>query len=123
MKAIDFGTWTRQERALLIRFVCSFAWADSEIRREERAQVERLARSLGLEDDEACPTAVWLDGPPDPSSDDPLASPCEHRTAVLPALLSIVTADQEVCPAERAALGRFLRLSGREPSAEPARPG
>lgn len=123
MKAIDFGTWTREERALLIRFVCSFAWADSEIRREERALVERLARSLGLEDDESCPTASWLDGPPGASSDDSPAVPREHRTAYLHALLSIVTADMEVSPAERAALGRFLRLSGPATSAETARPG
>ena len=42
-----------RERLNLLKFVCSFAWADLEIRSEERRFIKRLVERLELDPDEA----------------------------------------------------------------------
>ena len=42
-----------QDRLRLMKFVCSFAWADLEIRPEERVFVAQMVRRLELEEPEA----------------------------------------------------------------------
>ena len=42
----------RTERLQLMKFVCSFAWADLEVRPEEREFVARLIRRLDMNDAE-----------------------------------------------------------------------
>jgi uncharacterized tellurite resistance protein B-like protein len=43
----------REDRLRLMRFVCSFAWADLEVQPEERAFVRRLIARLDLAEDRA----------------------------------------------------------------------
>ena len=52
---------TREERLLLLRFVCSFAWADDQVREEERALVRRYLDKLRLVDGEQRQVQEWLD--------------------------------------------------------------
>jgi uncharacterized tellurite resistance protein B-like protein len=52
---------TREERLLLLRFVCSFAWADDRVREEERALVRRYLDKLRLVDGEQRQVQEWLD--------------------------------------------------------------
>ena len=53
----------RDERLLLMRFVCSFAWADQRVDPEERKLVARFVRRLELEPDEARQVDAWLATP------------------------------------------------------------
>ena len=68
---------SREERLLLMRFVCSFAWIDLEVKPEERELVARLIRRLQLDDEEKEYVSKWLESPPPPDS-----AECESKKAV-----------------------------------------
>ena len=101
---------TREERLLLMRFVCSFAWADLEVKLEERELVARLIRRLQLDDAEKRQVFQWLESPPPLGSVDPALVPREHRIKFLRAVESTVTVDGEVSPEERDSLLVFAKL-------------
>jgi len=98
---------SRDERMLLLRLVCSFAWADREVRPGERAFVARLARRLGLDDDEQRRVEGWLAQPPE--SVDPALVPREHRMQFLRAIESVIASDAEISAVEREQLLSFAR--------------
>ena len=56
-----------RERLRLMKFVCSFAWADLTVRPAERAFVAQLIRRRDLGDDEKDMVRGWLEIPPSPS--------------------------------------------------------
>jgi uncharacterized tellurite resistance protein B-like protein len=101
---------SREQRLLLVRFVCAFAWADSRILPEERALVERYVEKLRLDAAEAAQARAWLERPPAPESVDPSLIPAEHRAVFIHALESIISVDGDVAPVERA---RLLELARR----------
>lgn len=101
---------SRSERMLLMRFVCSFAWADFQVVPEERAHVADLIRRLELDDDERRQVEQWLESPPPIDSVDPALVPREHRVQFLRAVEATVTADGEVSPEERESLVAFAQL-------------
>lgn len=106
---------SREHRLLLLRFVCSFAWADGRVLPEERALVQRYVEKLGLDAKETAQVRAWLERPPPPESVDPSAIPAEHRSVFLHALESVISVDGDVAPVERArllALAKRLRGSG-----------
>ena len=102
----------RRERLRLMKFVCSFAWADLEIRPEERKFVARLIRRLELNDDDRRQVETWLDVPPDPDAVDPTLVPTEHRQIFLEAIKGVILADGEVTPEEHENLVLFEKLLG-----------
>jgi uncharacterized tellurite resistance protein B-like protein len=102
---------TREERMLLMRFVCSFVWADLEVKPEERQLVARLIRRLQLDDEEELQVLRWLDSPPSPGSVDPKLVPRAHRMKFLRAIESVVAVDGEVSPEERDSLLLFAKLT------------
>jgi hypothetical protein len=101
---------SREERLLLMRFVCSFAWAELEIKQEERELVASLIQRLQLDDDEKRQVLQWLDSPPPPESVDPNLVPREHRMKFLRAVESTVAVDGEISPEERENLVLFAHL-------------
>ncbi len=101
---------SREERLLLMRFVCSFAWADLEVRPQERELVGRLVRRLKLDDEEKGQVLEWLESPPLPESVDPNLVPRAHRMQFLRAVESTVAVDGEVSPEERDSLILFAQL-------------
>jgi uncharacterized tellurite resistance protein B-like protein len=101
---------SREERLLLMRFVCSFAWADLEVKQEERELVASLIRRLQLDDEEKRQVLQWLETPPPPEAVDPRLVPREHRMKFLRAVESTVTVDGEVSPEERESLILFAQL-------------
>jgi hypothetical protein len=101
---------TREERLLLLRFVCSFVWADLEVKPEERELVARLIRHLNLEDEERRQVLEWLESPPPPGSVDPKLVPRAHRMKFLRAVESTITVDGDVSPDERDNLLLFAKL-------------
>jgi hypothetical protein len=95
---------SREDRMLLMRFVCSFAWADLEITLEERRFVAGLIHKLQLDPVENHQVQEWLTLPPDPESLDPSFVPLEHRELFLQAIEALVAADGELAPEEAESL-------------------
>jgi len=96
-----FDALSREERLLLLRFVCAFAWTDLEVTPRERAFVERLVKRLRLEGDDAEEVAGYLHVAPAPGSVSPSAIPVEHRRAFVESIRGVIYADGRVDPEER----------------------
>ena len=93
-----------RQRLQLIKFVCSFAWADLEVRAEERSFVARLALRLELDARERNQVRRWLERPPAPDGVDPMSIPPTHRKSFLEAIEGVVAADGEISAEERESL-------------------
>ena len=102
----------REDRMLLLKFVCSFAWADLEIQAEERSTIARLMERLLLDADERKIVEGWLEAPPDPEGVDPQLVPPEHRSTFVRAIENVITADGVVTPREREQLVLLAQLLG-----------
>jgi len=100
----------REDRLRLMKFVCSFAWADLEVQSQERQFVARLARALKLDDDERKLVEEWLRTPPRPEDVDPTTIPREQREVFLDAVRALVVADGKVSPEEAENLSLFKAL-------------
>jgi hypothetical protein len=90
----------RRERMRLMKFVCSFAWADLEIREEEREFIGAMVTRLALDDEERSKVLGWLDAPPDPESIDPTLVPAAHRRVFLEAIEGVIASDGVIAPEE-----------------------
>ena len=108
----SFEDLTRAERMLLLRFVCSFAWADLEVQDEERTFVQKMVRRLELEDDDLKQVEGWLEVPPPPDEVDPSDVPPAHRQIFLETIRGLIAADKRVDPEERENLTLFEQLLG-----------
>jgi uncharacterized tellurite resistance protein B-like protein len=105
-----FAGLDRAARLQLMKFVCSFAWADLEIRPEEREFVARMIQRLGLDAGEARQVEGWLKVPPPPESVDPTEIPLEHRRLFVESIKGVIEADGEVALEERENLGLLEQL-------------
>ena len=92
---------SKDERMLLLKFVCAFAWADLTVKESERKFVHGLVKRLGLDADEARQVDGWLDVSPAPSEIDPNLVPRKHRQLFIDAARAMIFADGEVDPEER----------------------
>ncbi len=90
----------RDARLQLVKFVCSFAWADLEVNEAERAFVHDLFDRLELDPDERIAVEGWLSSPPNPDDIDPQEIPVEHREIFLQTTLALMAADGELAPEE-----------------------
>ena len=100
----------KESRLRLVRFVCSFAWADLEVQDAERSLVTRMLEQLGLDDEEKASAEAWLKVPPDPEDVDPTDIPVEHRQIFLSTVLQLVGAYGVVDPTEMEKLAIFETL-------------
>ncbi len=101
---------SREERLRLMRFLCSFAWADLEVHAKERAFVTKMVTKLGLESDEAALVKGWLKVPPPPEEVDPATVPVEHRRLFLETVRDLIAADGELRPEEQEAFALLEAL-------------
>ena len=92
----------RPQRLNLLKFVCSFAWADLEIRPEERAFVSRLVERLELDPLESAQVQRWLEYPPREDAIDPLSIPRKHRETFLETIKGVIRVDGVIAEEERA---------------------
>jgi uncharacterized tellurite resistance protein B-like protein len=99
-----------EDRLRLMRFVCSFAWADLEIADAEKSMVKKLISQLELSEEEQAEVNQWLKIPPPPESIDPTDIPREHRQLFLTTALQMVGADGVVDEREVENLALFERL-------------
>lgn len=81
------------DRLRLLRFVCSFAWADLDVSPAERAYVHELVERLHLSTAEAAEVEGWLQVPPPAEDVDPFDIPMQHRQAVLEAAAEMIKVD------------------------------
>ena len=101
---------SRRERLRLMKFVCSFAWADLEVQDEERAFVKQMVSKPALDEQDKQQVAGWLEVPPPPEEVDPSAIPAEHRQLFLDTVRSLVEADNVIAADERENLKLFELL-------------
>ncbi len=105
---------SKEDRLLLLKFVCAFAWADLEIKDEERAFVHRLVKKLELDADEAEQVEGWLDVAPSPEEVDPAKVPRAHRQVFIDAARAMIYSDGQVDPDERENFELLRQLLGDE---------
>jgi len=99
-----------EDRLRLLKFVCSFAWADLEIADEERSFVKKMIADLGISEEEAGTVEQWLEVPPPAEELDPEEIPREHRQLFLDAVRAMVVVDGRVDPDEAENLALFEML-------------
>ena len=86
----------REDRQRLMRFVCSFAWADLEVKRTERALVHKMAKKLALDEHEKKMVEEWLKVPPKAEEVDPQSIPHAQRKLFLDAAREMISVDGEI---------------------------
>ncbi len=101
---------SRADRLRLMKFVCSFAWADLEVQKEERSFVKKMVRRLELDEEDRKRVSAWLEVPPPPEEVDPSQVPVEHRQLFLETIRGLIAADHHVDPEERENLKLFEQL-------------
>lgn len=99
-----------EDRMRLMRFVCTFAWADLEVQDAEMSFVRKMVKQLGFDEDEKSEVEGWLKRPPSPEEVDPNDIPVEHRQIFLNACLQLVGADGVVAEAEMETLSLLEKL-------------
>ena len=109
---MKLGKLDREDRMRLMKFVCSFAWADLEIVDQERRFVNRMVAKLNLKDDEKKQVAAWLELPPRAEEVDPAQVPFAHRQLFLQSAREIIAADGTVSEEERENLSLLEQLLG-----------
>jgi len=103
---------SKEDRLLLLKFVCAQAWTDLEIHEGERRFVERLMQLMTLDEQERSQVANWLHVAPAPGDLDPAQIPAEHRQTFVNAVRAIMYADGEVDDEEREQLERLKTALG-----------
>ena len=101
--------WTlpHDDRLRLLKFACSLAWADLEVKNPERAFVGRLVKRFDLPSHERELVEEWLRVPPEV---DPQDVPLEHRKVFLATLRQLVSEDGAVSVDERESLDLLDQL-------------
>ena len=100
----------QRDRLRLVEFVCSFAWADFEIRPEERVFISRLIRRLELDEDEHLRVQQWLDRPSGLRDLDPTSIPAAHRRVFVEAIEGLISSDGEISEEEGESFEIFKQL-------------
>ena len=99
-----------EERLQLVKFVCSFVWADLRVHEKEKEFVRRLVKQLALDKSEAARVEGWLKLPPTPQEVDPNLVPHAHRKLFLAKAREAVLADGKIHPEERINLALLEEL-------------
>ncbi len=100
----------KTDRRRLMRFVCSFAWADLQVNDKERALVKRMVQTLRLDAEEKKQVQGWLEKPPRPDEVDPTMGPHAHRQLFIDAIKAMIVADGVVTREEVEDLKLFVAL-------------
>ncbi len=106
----QFSALNEEDRLRLLRFVCSFAWADLSVSEPERGLVHKLEAQLGLKPEELEEVQEWLRIPPAPEDVDPTDVPAEHRQLFLDMALQMVGVDGHLSEQELETLQLFEKL-------------
>ena len=99
------------QRMQLIRFICSFAWADFEVKSSERAMVAKIVENLELPLEARTTVRDWLKEPPPLDDIDPTDVPRQHRQVFLDTAWQMISADGAVSREEWESYKLFKELS------------
>jgi len=102
----------KEDSLRLMKFVCSFAWADLEIADQERSFVHKMMKKLKLDDAGVEQVKQWLVLPPRVEEIDPNEVPVAHRKIFLEAAQELVSADGNISEEERENLSLLEQLLG-----------
>jgi uncharacterized tellurite resistance protein B-like protein len=102
-----FEQLSRDDRMLLLRFVCAFAWTDLTIAEGERKFVARLMDRMQLSAEDRAEVAGYLHVAPAPESTNPKLVPAAHRRIFIDSVRALIYSDGDVDPEER---DRFEKL-------------
>ena len=102
-----FEALSREDRLLLLKFLCAFAWTDLEVTASERDFVHRLVQKLALSAQDAAEVEAWLHVAPAPGDIDAQAVPVEHRRTFVETLRALIYVDGHVDLEERAQFERM----------------
>jgi uncharacterized tellurite resistance protein B-like protein len=91
----------KEERLQLMKFICSFVWADLRVHSKERQFVHKMVKRLALDAKEQAQVDKWLEVPPKPHEVDPNMVPRAHRGLFLSTIREVIEADGEVDPEEQ----------------------
>src|SRR5512143_920438 len=98
------------DRIRLMKFLCSFAWADLRVHEKEKIFIRKMVKKLSLDEAEARAVEGWLKVPPPADEVDPQDIPPEHKKIFLESARAIVLADGEVDPNEKINLSLLEEL-------------
>jgi uncharacterized tellurite resistance protein B-like protein len=101
---------SHEDRLRLMKFVCSLAWADLEVRPKERAFVKKMVKRLHLDEAEAKLVDEYLKVPPPAEEVDPARVPHKHRKVFLDAVKKMAEADGEIDAEEKESLALLEQL-------------
>ena len=107
---MKLSSLSARDRLQLLRFVCSFVWADLDVGSSEKTFVLSLAQRLNLSESEIEQVKVWLETPPAAEDVDPSSIPPEHRRLFLEAVEQAVASDGAINPPEGEYLSLFRQL-------------
>lgn len=93
-----------------MKFVCSLAWADLEIKPKERSFVHKLVKKLHLDEAEAKMVEEWLKVPPKAEEVDPARVPHQHRKVFLDTVKAMAQADGAIDEEEQESLALLEQL-------------
>ena len=99
------------ERVELMRFLCSFAWADGEVQAPERELLERVLGGLKLGAQARAEVTAWLFSPPDMTGFDFAAIPAEKRQLFLDQAFAIASAHGGLAAEELRHLEMFMSFT------------
>jgi uncharacterized tellurite resistance protein B-like protein len=102
----------KEERLQLMKFICSFVWADLRVHDKERNFVHKMVKKLSLGDKELALVERWLEVPPKPHEVDPNQVPAAHRGLFLATIREVIEADGEVDPEEQINFALLEELLG-----------
>jgi uncharacterized tellurite resistance protein B-like protein len=101
---------SKEDRLRLMKFVCSFVWADLRVHDKEKDFVRRMVEQLDLDPKEAAQVEAWLRIPPPPQEVDPTKIPAAHRDLFLKTAREVIMADGEMDPEEQINLALLEEL-------------
>ncbi len=99
-----------RDRLQLLKFVCSFMWADLDVGSSEKTFVLSLTQRLNLPESEIEQVQAWLETPPPAEDVDPSSIPPEHRRLFLEAIEQAIASDGVMNPPESESLTLFRQL-------------
>jgi uncharacterized tellurite resistance protein B-like protein len=98
----------RKHRLRLMQFLCSFAWADGKVRKQEKILVRRFAEFLDFDDEAIRNIEAWLKQAPRLEEFDTSELSRADRVIFVEAIESVILADGKIAAEEQALFDRFL---------------
>ena len=94
--------FTSEEKMQIMRFICTFAWADLKVVPSEKLMIERFCNTLQLDENQRKEVNSWTKRPIHPEDIDPFSIPDHLKKYILSAAkaISIVDGDFDEKEAE-----------------------